>query len=401
MTLLAPDTYTGATAVMGGTLTLSNDNSSAAGTVTVSGAAVNGAFTAGALVLNNFGTLGTGAVAIDQSGTLTLDNTSINVSGRFTNSTNPSLTFNSGNLTFLANNTAGVASSETVGTITLASGQSVINSGFATAPYSGATSVLTSAALVRSAGATVNFVGGTGNVSPLGTTTNQIQFTTAPSGSLLFTGNQGTILPFAEVGGGGNSGDFTTYGSKGIAPFTNYLLQNVTTATATLSGGSGDIVKVTAAITTTITGGFLQTIGALLFVNTNTSTTAANVQINPNGLLTVSSGALMTVGGTSAGNTVSLGTGTGSAFFLPTETVLFQNNSGSGNTNFNGPIIGSGSLVIAGGNGIFLSTTSNTFSGGAILNAGTLIVQGSRQPRQRHADPHRRNVSEQHRQPHL
>jgi autotransporter-associated beta strand protein len=199
----------------------------------------------------------------------------------------------------------------------------------------------------------------------------------------VFTGNQGTILPFAEVNGGGNTGDFTTYGANGIVPFSNYLVQNLGSATsATLNGNSGDIVKViaggSATGTITITGTFLQTIGALLFVNANSSATATTVQLNPNGLLTVNSGAIMTVGGTSAANAVTLGTGTGGSYFLPTESVLFQNNSGSGNTVFNGPIIGSGSLVIAGGNTVSLSSTNNnTFSGGTVVNAGLLIVNAA------------------------
>ena len=60
-----------------------------------------------------------------------------------------------------------------MGTITLASGQSTINAGFAALAVPSATSVLTSSGLVRDAGATVNFVGGT-DVSPLGTSSNQL-----------------------------------------------------------------------------------------------------------------------------------------------------------------------------------------------------------------------------------
>src|SRR5207302_10307547 len=129
--------------------------------------------TAGVLVLNNFGTLATSAITIDQGGTLTLDNTTINIPnsgtsfGRFTNGTvadKPNLTFNSGTLNFLANNTAAVASSDTVGSITLASGQSTISSGFSLPVQTGVTSRLTAASLSRNAGATVNFVGSGANL---------------------------------------------------------------------------------------------------------------------------------------------------------------------------------------------------------------------------------------------
>src|SRR5262249_59466789 len=86
--------------------------------------------------------------------------------------TAPALTFNSGSLTFLANNSPNVASAETVGAVTLASGQSTINAGFAAAAAAGATSKLTAASLARVSGATANFIGGAGHVTPLGTPPN-------------------------------------------------------------------------------------------------------------------------------------------------------------------------------------------------------------------------------------
>src|SRR5262249_50301679 len=80
--------YTGATTVLGGNLTLSNNNTAAVGAATVAGSAINGVnstvngasytnFTAGSLTINLFGTLGTSAVTIGQSGTVILDNSAI------------------------------------------------------------------------------------------------------------------------------------------------------------------------------------------------------------------------------------------------------------------------------------------------------------------------------------
>ena len=200
-----------------------------------------------------------------------------------------------------------------------------------------------------------------------------------------YTGNQGQIIPSAKVAGLGGNGDFaTTYtasnGATGITAFQNYLLQIVTTPTATLNGGAGDIVKVAAGAsgTATITAKANQTLGALLVQNSNTATTAVNIALNPTQSLTLASGELMTVGNNVSANTVSLGTGAaGNAFNLAGETILFQDNQGGGNTNFNGLISGWGSLVISGTYGVYLASASNTFTGGTVLNSGTLIPGGS------------------------
>src|SRR5262249_22082420 len=146
--------------------------------------------------------------------TLLVDNSTFIVTDRLNDAAGITLT--GANLTFLANNTTGtfgLNTSETVGTITLAGGQSTINAGFATFPAVNVTSAITSAGLVRNTAATVNFIGGTGTVTPLGTTTNQFKFTGALPG--LFTGNQGTIIPYAEVNGSSaGSGDFATSGAN-------------------------------------------------------------------------------------------------------------------------------------------------------------------------------------------
>src|SRR5205823_49549 len=166
-------------------------------------------------------------------------------------------------------------------------------------------------------------------------------------------GNGGGILPYAEVNGGANTGDFASYnqgGSIGVGPYLGYV-------TSLATAVAGDIVKLTAAAATTFTANANQSIGALLIVNTSGN---AVVQVNPTGTLTLTTGALMTLGSGTA--TVTLGTGATNAFVLNTEGFLFQNNSGSGNTNVNGPITGTGSLNIAGTNAVFLSTTVNTFT---------------------------------------
>ena len=191
--LLNVNGYTGTTTVLGGNLTLSNNTATAVGAATVAGSAINGVtstvsnttytnFSAGSLTINLFGTLGTGAVSIGQSGSVTIDNSAINQQ-RFTNGTAPNVTFNTGSFTYVANNSPGAVSAETVGTVTLNSGQSTINTGYTAVPVA-TSSTLTFTTLVRNTGATVNFVGGTGNVSPLGVTTgtatNQLLVNSGP-----------------------------------------------------------------------------------------------------------------------------------------------------------------------------------------------------------------------------
>ena len=266
--LNAVNTYTGNTTVLGPTVTLANNNTSAVGSTTVSGMATNSAFTPGKLTITNLGTLGTSAITIDQGGTLLLDNTlsganvvNANIT-RLTNGAKPAVTSNSGTFTFQALNLANATSSETVGAYTLSSGQSTISAGFTAAPAAGATSTVTSASLARSTGATVNFLGGTGNVSPLGTgheSADLQQRADAPAGHRRHVHRQrpavlrhpataapvGNILTFAEVNGGTNTGDFATYTASGIAPFANYVTQSYS-ASGTLSTTlSTDIVKAT------------------------------------------------------------------------------------------------------------------------------------------------------------
>src|SRR5262249_6177791 len=207
-----------------------------------------------------FGIMGTTAIPTGQAGTLHLDNTAVNINGRLTNGTKPNLTFNSGTFTFLANNGPGAASSETIGTVTLNSGQSTINAGFPAAPSAGATCAVTSAGLVRNIGATVNFVGGTANASPRGTTANKLLFnsgltsTNGTAGTFSANGYQffgnggsgvGNIIPFAEVNAGPAT-DFASYTANGVAPFANYITQSFSAAGNLAVSSASDILKINA-----------------------------------------------------------------------------------------------------------------------------------------------------------
>ena len=176
-----------------------------------------------------------------------MDNTANNIVGRFTNATNPNVTSNGGSLNFLANNSPGTSSAETLGQFTLSTGQTTINTGYNTATPVAVGSTLTFNSLVRNIGATVNFIGGTGNDTPLGIATNGANnflivngsaFTSVNGTAGTFSangyqyfgnGNNGTgtstgvgnIIPFAVSNGGNTNTDFASYSANGITAYAN------------------------------------------------------------------------------------------------------------------------------------------------------------------------------------
>ena len=111
---------------------------------------------------------------------LTLDNGATLNTNRLPD--NATLKFAGGAMSLQGRNAVGVATTETVGTIHLAQGQSFIRS----LTGAGGTSTFTAGNLVRAPGATVDFTG-----PGLGTATNRFLFTAAPT----TVGNNGGILP--------------------------------------------------------------------------------------------------------------------------------------------------------------------------------------------------------------
>ena len=272
----------------------------------------------------------------------------------------------------------------------LASGQSTINSGYATTSASGTTSTLNVAALARNTGATVNFIGGTSNVTPLGTASNQLVFgnlsanpvATTP---LQFVGNQGNILPFAEVNGTNSSGDLATYTSLGVATFSNYnTLIYFGSGPLPSTLGAGDIVKI-------IYSGTKHEHHYARKLKPESRRTRIDNRSNGNailapatsGTLTFASGTILTESTANNGSSTStqIGSGTsGTAINMPGETFLFQNSTNSNTstaTILYGPLTGSGSLAISGFSNVYLENTANSYTGGTSLNAGAVNAGGN------------------------
>ncbi len=378
LTLNGGNTFTGNLTVDAGTVVLANANTYT-GATTVLGGAANG------LTLNGYGTiLNTSGVTVNTGALLLVDNSIVNNLLVSRLAANATITLNGANFTFNAYNFLGFTTTQSVGTIALASGQSTIQVGFIAAAVAGVTSVFGATTLSRSPGATVNFIGGnnaagtTPNVTPLGTSSNQLIFSNllTTNGSvgffnsnLQYQGNQGNILQYAEVNGGTNAGDFATYTANGIAPFSNYATQ-IFTSNGTLNASAGDIVKVLAqgsALYTLQTTSNLS-VGALLFANA--TTTASAVTISVLNTLTIASGEVMFLGGggANADNIV------GGQVNVGGEAIVFNNNASTTFTNINTVVSGTGGLTLGatGASTALNLPAANSITGNTWLNAGTI-----------------------------
>ncbi len=352
----AANTYTGSTAINGANLVVQGPAGTGAPTAAMGTLTLNFGSN---LIVNNAGTVtGTTGFVVNPGVTFLVDDSSSPVADRIGDTA--TLTLNGGTFTYLAN---AAGSTETLGALTLGFGQSTINAGVT----GGANSTLTFASLARNLGATVNFTGGVNG------TGDNVVFTTATSVTGLLQGvgigNGGAgILPFAEVNGGANAGDFASYnqtGTMGIAAFTGYNVQTFSGA-GQVTAAATDIVQIevgagpSTAFTITAPANNI----AGLVIN-NTSGQNVNFAPLPDTTLNISSGGIITQG---SSGTVTLGNNTsqnnvavpltGGGYFslgsgTTPEGILFQNASAN-NTTFNSPIVdpasGHGSLTISGTN---------------------------------------------------
>ncbi len=309
-------------------LTANNTNT---GTVTVKGAELR---------LQGAGNMSSiTGLTVSQGGTFTMDNSGTNNTNRVNNSANVSMS--GGSLIFTGS--AGGASTETVGALTLSSGANVLNN----TNGSGRSSVLTFASLTRNASATVDFTNNTGT-GTLGTTGSNPRtiFTSAPTLT-------NSILAYATV----NGTAFATYGANGIAAFTS-------TNTTQSSWNS----TVNAAPTTSQTLSANRTVNSLL-LGSGINTDAGGFTLNLN------RGGLLSTGATAS--TISNGTltagGTGE---------IISHVYGTGGLTINATIANNGANVVSltkTGNGTLTlsGTTANTNNGTTTVNDGTLILAKS------------------------
>ena len=321
ITLQNANTYTGATVINGGSLTLNNGGS----------------------ILNS------SSITANQSATLLIDNTTVPSNVNSLNSTVP-LFLNGANFTVQPDNTVlGVPTNVTIGTITLAGGANSINLQGGSLPGTAAT--LTSASLSRLAGATVVFSAvNTGTIGqglpgfnqPLGSSNARILFTNNPTTTQ-------SILPFGLVNTPGisNSQDWASYDpTNGIVAFTNYVV-------SLAAAGPNSNVKLSGSETLPAN----KTVNSLLIVN------------NPNLLL---AGSTLTVasGGVDFSNNGAVSINAGSINFGGSEGVIFNSTN---TTTLNASITGTGGMTVSGAAAGQLNLDfAGAYSGGTTLNQGVL-----------------------------
>ncbi|MBW8884074.1 MAG: autotransporter-associated beta strand repeat-containing protein, partial [Planctomycetia bacterium] len=330
----------GGSVVVNGNLTAGTVNFTAANTY-------SGSTTvhAGTLTFSAAGTAASSSFAVDQGASLRLDN-AVGANNLNRLSDTAPISLRGGTLAFLGNNAA--TSTETLGVITLAGGHSTISSAAGT----GQTAALTATSLPRVAGATVNFSG----VS-LGTASNRIAITLVPAeiGNGAVTTTEG-ILPYATV----NLDDFANYDSV-----TNNTIRALPAAeyfgtiAAAPAAGTG-IVKLTGSETVpsskTVTGLMLAPLAPAQLVGITTGTLTARTLAKSSAAQASSiSGATLSLAGTS------LTTGEG-IVLVGANTLTLSSALGSTNQ------------LIASGSGTIALPNSKTYSGGTILNSGTLTV---------------------------
>ena len=320
----AAQDYTGATTVSQGTLTLSGANGTATGS---SGFTLNG-------------------------GKLTLDNATNN-SNRIGNTAAVNLS-NGGELQFVGNASG---TSEVIGDLNLGAGYSIVTSQGVTA-----TSTLVASAFNRTNNGTALFRGNALGLQtvPAGrvTLSNTSGLTFVGASTLVDAANTDTtkdvkIIPYlighSAVAGAGET--FVTYDDTLGFRALNTTNHFNTTVTANTN----------VRLATAQTGISTNSINSLIIANNSSSTIADG------NTLTVASGAILF---TNTGTIAPVGSGTGILAFGAQEGVITTVATGV----ISARITGSAGLTKSGMGQLTLSNANNSFSGGIVVNAGTLVA---------------------------
>lgn len=361
-TLSGANTYTGATAINAGTLTLQ-------GTA---------------------GTLATPSITV-LSGTFNEDNSGANyrAAARFTNATAPSLTLRAGTYKLTGSGATGNNTVETVGALTLDAGANTITITQGSAPNT--STVLTAASLVRNNSATGRVTGSSLGQMFVGTNLAFLRLAAAPSaeaGTLIGgTGSYSTgtdktipIVPFliGDSNATGTGTTFVGYDSTNLtvralaaSEFNTFTSTPANLATA---GATENVRVSSSAAAVAVTG---STVNSINFEEANAG---AAVTYTLSGTLSPSSGAVLF--SNSSGSTARTATLTGGslAFAAGDSTTsrkegIITNALGAALT-INTPISGTGGVTFSNYNSGSTITIGGTqsYTGKTTVNGGTFII---------------------------
>jgi autotransporter-associated beta strand protein len=351
-----------------GNVLLSNDTPASAVTLTLGGTStgawsgtttINPAMTL-ALSGSSQALLNTSGITLN-GGNLTLTNTSLAEAGLDRVST-AGITSNGGTFTWTNTAASGRVYAETTGSVGLVSGQT--NFALTTNQSSGGgnkqtLTLGTSGSGLTRTGATNTSVVSFGSATGLNTTTNIIQvFGASGSGTSGSTASVPVIGPWAFYGTTPASPtDYAVYDASGR------VLNASISATAENSGSwiSGANVTLNAPTTLTAT----RTVNTLRYSGgAGTLFLGASNNLETYGLLNGGSGLTISTSGTGALTTP---TGGGYLYLTPGAAAITV----SAPINDNG---GAVTLVKSGSNTLTLSSNTSNFSGGVVVNAGTLTL---------------------------
>ncbi|MBB5031378.1 autotransporter-associated beta strand repeat-containing protein [Prosthecobacter vanneervenii] len=337
LTIYSPQTYTGTTLLNGGAITL-RDNATLANTTSID---------------INYATL----TADNNTGTIDL-----------TNRINDAAAINLRGGTLALQGRALVASSETVGTVTLAQSNSFISS-----VVGGGTGINSSDLIIgnlvrTTGGGTVNFTAATGGQigSSARVILNQIN---GVSTSTAFAGLTNNIIGgWAVIG----TSDFATYvpglgvaalGTAGALQYSN----TTSTPTTIDAAATADNISINVAVTgNTLTVSNNKTLNSLRIGNI----AAQTVNIASGRTLTLSSGGLLFF--STASQTIGSAVNQGSITTSGTELFVYA--QGTGPQIINSVITGSNVALVKSGSGQVNIAGTNTYGGGTVVNQGTLNV---------------------------
>jgi autotransporter-associated beta strand protein len=340
--------------ITNGTLVIGGNASGFTGRLQIEG----GVTTTGGVTIQNAAALG-GTADVDLGGILTLDNVGTNTNNRL----NGRPVVSRGG-TFIVNGNASAATTESVGTLTLAQGNLYVT----LTPNAAQATTLTVADISRQNKATL-FVRGTNLGNAAG----------ANVGNLVVTQNLGSQL----IGGGG---DPTTSTTASILP---WAYANVS---GTATNGSSFVTQIAGGqiVPLSLTGGYATalTVGTTSQDNVNltastavTSATTINaLRLAPTAAITVSGTAPLTITSGAILNTSTAATAPAVTVSAPLtagsqELVVISTNGTAGSTGLilSGAISGTGGLTRT-GNGAVAITGANTYTGPTTLAGGITTV---------------------------